>query len=180
MDWWDSVISASQVPWGLKSSYELGRARLRQKWLNKIVLEIEVITHFPSSGTRNGWTGFPSRFLRIRIWNLDTLCRITKHFFWREYVFDTFSWASPILVELGIFVLRRNDGTNKKNKNVLSSKKVVNCQNFRFWFATTGLEIDIFVSGLTPCLNPFRTAVPFWGQTTGNLSGLSPKTGLQF
>ena len=28
-------------------------------------------------------------------------------------------------------------------------------------------------------LNPFRTAVPFWGQTTYNLSGLSPKTGLR-
>ena len=26
----------------------------------------------------------------------------------------------------------------------------------------------------------FRTAVPFWGQSTGNLTGLSPKTGPQF
>ena len=24
-------------------------------------------------------------------------------------------------------------------------------------------------------LNPFRTAVPFWGQTASNLTGLSPK-----
>ena len=29
-------------------------------------------------------------------------------------------------------------------------------------------------------LNPFRTAVPFWGQTTWNLTGLSPTTGLRF
>ena len=29
-------------------------------------------------------------------------------------------------------------------------------------------------------LKPTRTAVPFWGQTTQNLTGLSPKTGPQF
>ena len=29
-------------------------------------------------------------------------------------------------------------------------------------------------------VNPLGIAVPFWGQTTGNLTGLSPKTGLQF
>ena len=29
-------------------------------------------------------------------------------------------------------------------------------------------------------LNPFITAVPFWGQTTRNFTGLSPKTGLRF
>ena len=27
----------------------------------------------------------------------------------------------------------------------------------------------------TPLINPFRTAVPFWGQTTWILNGLSPK-----
>ena len=27
----------------------------------------------------------------------------------------------------------------------------------------------------TAVLNPFRTAVPFWGQTTSKLSGLPPK-----
>ena len=29
-------------------------------------------------------------------------------------------------------------------------------------------------------LYPFRTAVPFWGQTTQNLTGLSPTTGLRY
>ena len=38
----------------------------------------------------------------------------------------------------------------------------------------------IHVLPATPFVNPFRTAVPFWGQTTRNLTGLSPKTGLRF
>ena len=34
---------------------------------------------------------------------------------------------------------------------------------------------DDVATTISPALNPFRTAVPFCGQTTSNLTGLSPK-----
>ena len=39
----------------------------------------------------------------------------------------------------------------------------------------SGHHISIVIKKITLYFNPFRTAVPFWGQTTRNLSGLSPK-----
>ena len=36
---------------------------------------------------------------------------------------------------------------------------------------------DVLFTSCALILTPFRTAVPFWGQTTWSLSGLSPKRG---
>ena len=36
------------------------------------------------------------------------------------------------------------------------------------------MKYVLFLGRMT-CLNPFRTAVPFWGQSTWNLTGLSPQ-----
>ena len=36
-------------------------------------------------------------------------------------------------------------------------------------------NILLFLAVFAPSLNPFRTAVPFWGKILENLSGLSPK-----
>ena len=59
---------------------------------------------------------------------------------------------------------KQNGKSKKKEKNVL--------RWYHFFCASLGCVYDV-----TMCasVNPFRTAVPFWGQTTQSSSSLSPK-----
>ena len=47
--------------------------------------------------------------------------------------------------------------------------------NLRIHIARTSCVCLLTTSRFRQILDPFRTAVPFWGQTTWKLSGLSPK-----
>ena len=50
-------------------------------------------------------------------------------------------------------------------------------QKKRFPLFTSSKNINgfVFLIPFINTVNPFRTAVPFWGQITYNLTGLSPK-----
>ena len=96
---------------------------------------------------------------------------------------ETQPWGSILVYSRPL--CSRRECTNIINNNKYHNTVVVpicsrmlttNKRDFITTFPARGAHTTTsLVSRHPSVLNPFRTAVPFWGRTTSNLSGLSPK-----
>ena len=68
-------------------------------------------------------------------------------------------------------------GTKQQQQQQLQRGTVYVPDAWRAQTARAAIEVsfEIYIYIVTELFNPFRTAVPFWGQTSQILSNLSPK-----
>ena len=109
------------------------------------------------------------------------------HYFWAQFLTNTFILYPP---EKTDWLSQKWNGcsgetgdcSRKLSENSWNhfSEEVCRCfrQSRRVKTRTFGLKYSSHNRLVDDSVNPFRTAVPFWGQTTWNFEWFVPKTGL--
>ena len=88
--------------------------------------------------------------------------------------------SSPVSRFLCVYMAHDEKTTNRNGAWGLPSSRENMKQRTRYIAAATTVSstiIDTSRNWRFPHVDPFRTAVPFWGRTTQILSSFSPKTG---